>query len=227
MKHQLPPLPYDHTALEPYVDARTMQVHHDMHHATYVKELNKALQSAPESFRDKTATWLLLNSNQVPEDIRAQVRNNAGGHVNHSFFWRSMAPAGNGGGEIPASPLAAAIDDAFGSFKKFKDHFEEAGKKVFGSGWVWLAVPPDRADKLRILITSGHDNPIMQGYTPLLVNDVWEHAYYLKYENRRPEYLQAWWSVVNWQEVSRRFGDAGGLAEQEWEDEGGLVRVAE
>jgi Fe-Mn family superoxide dismutase len=224
MKHQLPLLPYDVSALEPYIDARTMQVHHDMHHATYVKELNKALQSASAVLQEKTATWLLLNLNKVPEDIRTTVRNNAGGHVNHSFFWRSMAP--RHADERPLGRLAAAIDTNFGSFKKFKSYFEEAGGKVFGSGWVWLVRSPG-ANKLRILTTSGHDNPIMQGYVPLLVNDVWEHAYYLNYENRRPDYLHNWWPVVNWQEASRRFGDSDKFAEQEWEGEGGLVKATE
>jgi Fe-Mn family superoxide dismutase len=205
MKHLLPPLPYEVTALEPHIDARTMTLHHDMHHASYVNALNLALESAPELLQGKTTNWLLLNRGMIPENIRTAVCNNAGGHVNHSLLWRAMCP---GGGGTPSGPLAAAIDRAFGSFEKFKKQFEEAGSKLFGSGWVWLAKAPHDDAKLQVLTTSGHDNPLTQGYFPLLVNDVWEHAYYLKHENRRPEYLQGWWSVVNWKEAERRLASS-------------------
>ena len=201
MKHLLPPLPYNATAFEPHIDARTMSLHHGMHHAAYVKALNLALESAPESLQGKTADWLLLNLSEVPEKIRTSIRHNAGGHVNHSLLWQSMSPAGGG---APAGPLADAIDHAFGNFAKFKAQFEEAGSKLFGSGWVWLVQAQHGNDKLQVLTTFGHDNPLPQGYFPLLVNDVWEHAYYLKHENRRPEYLRGWWSVANWSEAARR-----------------------
>jgi superoxide dismutase, Fe-Mn family len=200
MKHILPPLPYDSSALEPHIDARTMTLHHDLHHASYVKVLNLVLESAPKSLQGKTADWLLLNLSKVPVNIRTVVRNNAGGHVNHSLFWKAMSP---GCGGVPQGPLAEAIDRSFGSFDKFKEQFEEAGSGLFGSGWVWLVKVEDDDDKLQVFTTSGHDNPMTQGYVPLLVNDVWEHAYYLKHENRRPEYLKGWWSVVNWNEAAR------------------------
>lgn len=202
MKHLLPPLPYDVSALEPHIDTRTMVLHHDIHHASYVKKLNLALASAPESLQGQTADWLLRNLNEVPEKIRTAVRNNAGGHVNHSLLWESMSPDGGG---TPSGPFAAAIDAAFGSYEKFQVQFEAAGSQLFGSGWVWLVGPQQGNDPLQILATSGHDNPLTEGCVPLLVNDVWEHAYYLKHENRRPEYLHGWWSVVNWKESERRF----------------------
>jgi Fe-Mn family superoxide dismutase len=201
MRHLLPPLPYDVGALEPYIDTHTMILHHGMHHAAYVKALNLVLESASESLREKTADWLLLNLSKVPERIRMAVRNNAGGHMNHSLLWRAMSPDGGG---APSGPLAEAIEDAFDSFEKFKTCFEEAGSKLLGSGWVWLVKTRHGNDKLRIITTSGHDNPLTQGYVPLLVNDAWEHAYYLKYENRRLEYLRGCWSVVNWKEAARR-----------------------
>lgn len=202
IKHLLPPLPYDVAALEPQMDARTMTLHHDMHHAAYVNALNLALESAPESLMGKTAEWLLLNPGKIPAAIRITVRNNAGGHVNHSLFWQSMAVDGGGS---PTGPLAQAIDRSFGSFALFRTLFEQAGGMLFGSGWVWLVKPQYGDGKLQVLTTFGHDNPLTQGYFPLLVNDVWEHAYYLKHENRRPEYLQGWWSVVNWKEAAQRF----------------------
>lgn len=201
MKHILPVLPYAASALEPHIDARTMTLHHDMHHAAYVKALNLALESAPESLQDKTADWLFLNLSKVPEKIRTAIGNNAGGHINHSLFWRAMSPDGGG---TPSGSLSKEINQAFGSFDKFKEQFEDAGTKVFGSGWVWLAKPQRGDGKLQVLTTSGHDTPLAQGYFPLLVNDVWEHAYYLKHENRRPEYLKSWWSVANWKEAERR-----------------------
>ncbi|MGQ0697415.1 MAG: superoxide dismutase [Panacagrimonas sp.] len=203
MEHVLPPLPYDVAALEPHIDARTMTVHHDKHHATYVKALNTALESAPQSIKDKSADWLLLNLGEVPEKIRTAVRNNAGGHVNHSLLWLAMSPDGGG---APSGALSQAIDSAFGSFDKFKTAFDESGAKLFGSGWVWLVKGQTSKDKVQIVTTTGHENPVSKGLFPLLLNDVWEHAYYLKHENRRPEYLEGWWSVVNWKEAERRFG---------------------
>ncbi len=203
MKHVLPLLPYDVAALEPFIDARTMTLHHDKHHASYVKTLNLVLESASQSLREKTADWLLLNLSKVPERIRMAVRNNAGGHINHSLLWRAMSPAGDGGG-TPAGSLAAAIEHSFDSFEKFKTCFEETGSKLLGSGWVWLVKTRHGNDKLRVITTSGHDNPLTQGYVPLLVNDLWEHAYYLKHENRRLEYLRGFWSVANWKEAARR-----------------------
>lgn len=202
MKHLLPHLPYLISALEPHIDARTMTLHHEKHHASYVKALNLVLQSAPVLLRDKTAEWLLQHLDHIPEKIRAEIRHNAGGHVNHSLLWQLMSPAGGG---TPSGPLAEAINDAFGDFEKFKEKFEEVGSKVAGSGWVWLVKAPEPDAVLQVLSTSGHENPISQGYVALLVNDVWEHAYYLKHENRRPEYLEKWWSVTNWKEVERRF----------------------
>jgi Fe-Mn family superoxide dismutase len=204
--HVLPALPYAISALEPHIDARTMIVHHDMHHAAYVKALNLALRSAPESVQKQSAEWLLLNLDKVPEGIRTAVRNNAGGHVNHSMFWQSMAPDG---GVPPTGPLGDAITRSFGSFDEFRSRFEEAGSKLFGSGWVWLVRSKNGDGMLQVLTTSGHDNPQAGGCYPLLVNDVWEHAYYLKHENRRADYLKGWWSVANWGEAARRFLRAG------------------
>jgi len=219
MKHLLPPLPYDPAALEPHVDARTMVLHHDLHHASYVANLNSALEKFPE-LHERTASWLLLNLSQVPAKARTAVRNNAGGHVNHSLFWRAMCPAASG---APSGPLADAIKRDFGGFEQFKVRFAEAGAKVFGSGWVWLARAQQDGGGLQIYTTSGHDNPLMQGHFPILVNDVWEHAYYLKHENRRPDYLKAWWAVANWEEAARRFARSDKSAEQDWENEGGLL----
>jgi Fe-Mn family superoxide dismutase len=206
MKHLLPPLPYAVSALEPHIDARTMILHHGQHHAAYVKSLNLALETAPELLQGKAAHWLLLNSSKIPEDIRTVVGNNAGGHLNHSMFWHSMSP---GAGVTLNGPLGNAIDQAFGSFAKFKVIFEEAGNTLFGVGWVWLVKSPNGDDTLQVLTTPGHENPITQGYYPLLVNDVWEHAYYLQHENRRAEYLHGWWSAANWKEAGRRLARAG------------------
>lgn len=222
MKHQLPPLPYDYAALEPHIDARTMELHHDKHHASYVAGLNAALEKLPD-LQERSATWLLLNLNKVPEAVRTAVRNNAGGHVNHSLFWRAMTPAG---AAAPEGSLADAIKRDFGSLEKFKARFAEAGTKLFGSGWVWLARAQLEGGKLLVLATPGHENPLMQGHFPILVNDVWEHAYYLKHQNRRPEYLDRWWSIANWQEAARRFGRSDHTAEQDWEDEGGRLLAA-
>jgi Fe-Mn family superoxide dismutase len=221
MKHQLPPLPYDHAALEPHVDARTMQLHHDKHHATYVDKLNAALEKY-QDLQQHSAAWLLMNLDKVPEEARTAVRNNAGGHVNHTMYWRAMAPKGGG---APKGLLADAIKRDFGSFEKFKTEFDQAGEKLFGSGWVWLARTKD-GGKLSVLTTPGHDNPIMQGQFPIIVNDVWEHAYYLKHQNRRPEFLEGWWLVANWQEAARRFEHTEHSGELEWEDEGAALQPA-
>jgi Fe-Mn family superoxide dismutase len=219
MKHLLPPLPYDPAALEPHIDARTMQLHHGQHHASYVANLNSTLEESPE-LRDRSALWLLLNLNKVPEKIRTAVRNNAGGHINHSLFWRAMSPAGGG---APAGPLADAIKRDFGGLEQFKARFDDAGAKLFGSGWVWLTRAQWDGGRLEIRTTSGHDNPLMQDHFPLLLNDVWEHAYYLKHENRRGEYLKGWWPVVNWEEAARRFERSDRSVERDWEAEGGSL----
>jgi Fe-Mn family superoxide dismutase len=202
MAFEVPPLPYDYTALEPHIDEATMHLHHDKHHATYVTNLNAALEKHPE-LQGRSAEELVADLNAVPEDIRTAVRNSGGGHVNHSMFWQIMGP--NGGGE-PTGPIAEAINAAFGSFDALKAQFNDAGAKRFGSGWAWLV---KRADgTLSVTSTANQDNPISEGLTPILGNDVWEHAYYLKYQNRRPEYLNAWWNVVNWDEVNRRFNES-------------------
>jgi len=200
-KHLLPPLPYDHAALEPTIDARTMILHHGKHHASYVEKLNTALETFPDLQR-KTALWLLLNVGMLPKDIRVAVRNNAGGHVNHSLFWQAMSPTGGG---APSGLLADAIEHDFGSFDQFKVRFDKAGGALFGSGWVWLTRAQKEGGRLEVITTSSHDNPLTQGRFPLLLNDVWEHAYYLKHENRRADYLSGWWRVVNWQEAARRY----------------------
>ena len=201
MKHVLPPLPYYHAALEPHIDARTMTLHHDQHHAAYVANLNSALEPFPE-LHARTALWLLLNLGEVPERIRHAVHSNAGGHVNHGLFWRAMAP---GRGSEPTGALADAIKRDFGSLEQFKVRFDDAGGRLFGSGWVWLTRAQQDGGRLEICTTSGHDNPLMQWRHPILVNDVWEHAYYLKHQNRRGDYLKGWWPVVNWEEAARRF----------------------
>ncbi len=198
MAYELPPLPYDYNALEPYIDTQTMQLHHDKHHQTYVTNLNNALQG-----QDQLATMsvddLLRNIKQVPDSIRTAVQNNGGGHSNHSMFWSIMKP--NGGGE-PTGELASAIQQAFSSFDAFKTAFNDAGTKRFGSGWAWLVLDNGA---LKVISTANQDSPLMSGMYPVMGNDVWEHAYYLKYQNRRPEYLNAWWNVVNWDEVARRY----------------------
>jgi Fe-Mn family superoxide dismutase len=216
-KHQLPPLKYDYAALEPYIDSRTMMLHHDIHHGSYVEKLNAALDKYPD-FRDSSALWLLCNLDEVPKEIRIAVHHNAGGHVNHSMFWRAMKPGAAG---EPKGPLREAINRDFGSVAKFKTRFEEEGTKLFGSGWVWLARSRQDGGKLEVITTSGHDHPMMQDRFPLLLNDVWEHAYYLQYESRRPDYLKAWWSVVDWEEAGRRFELSDNSAEELWEAEGG------
>jgi len=204
MAHELPPLPYDYAALEPHIDAATMQLHHDKHHAAYVNNLNAALEKAPQ-LQGKSAEDLIRDLNSVPEEIRAAVRNNGGGHVNHTMFWQIMAP--KAGGE-PSGAINDAIKDTFGGFDKFKEQFNDAGVKRFGSGWVWL-VGSNAGGKLQIISSANQDNPLTDGLQPILGNDVWEHAYYLKYQNRRPEYLAAWWNTVNWEEVNKRFQGTG------------------
>ncbi len=202
MAFEVPPLPYAPDALEPHIDAQTMSLHHDKHHQTYVDKLNAALEGTEHA--DKPIEEIIANLDAIPEDKRTPVRNNGGGHLNHSMFWPAMSP--DGGGE-PEGDLAAAIDSAFGSFEDFKAKFEAAGAGQFGSGWAWLVVD---GDSLAVTSTPNQDNPISDGRTPLLGNDVWEHAYYLKYQNRRPEYLKAWWNTVDWSEVARRYSSATG-----------------
>ncbi len=199
--YTLPPLPYPYDALEPYIDAATMQFHHDRHHQAYVNNLNKALTPYPE-LHSKCLGELIQNLDQLPATIRTSVRNNGGGHLNHTLFWEIMGP--NGGGE-PTGPVAQAINDRFGSFDQFKREFEQAGLTLFGSGWVWLVKDNDR---LEIMTTPNQDSPLMAGKFPIMGNDVWEHAYYLKYQNRRGDYLKAWWQVVNWTGINLRFESA-------------------
>ena len=199
MPFTVPPLPYAFDALEPHIDAKTMEIHHDKHHAAYVTNLNKALESAPD-LAGKTVEELLANNCAiVPENIRGAVRNNGGGHLNHSMFWTIMGP---GAGGEPKGNLGSAISSTFGSFATFKEKLVAAGVGRFGSGWAWLV--KDGA-KLDIISTANQDSPLMEGKFPVMGVDVWEHAYYLKYQNRRPDYLAAWWNVVNWQEVDKRF----------------------
>ncbi|REK59520.1 MAG: superoxide dismutase [Thermobacillus sp.] len=199
MAHQLPPLPYPTNALEPHIDATTMEIHHGRHHNTYVTNLNAALESAPE-LQSKSVEELISNLNAVPESIRTAVRNNGGGHANHSLFWTILSP--NGGG-APTGALAAAIDSELGGFEKFKEDFTKAATTRFGSGWAWLAVSPE--GKLKVYSLPNQDSPLMEGDTPILGLDVWEHAYYLKYQNKRPDYIAAFWNIVNWDEVGKRY----------------------
>jgi Fe-Mn family superoxide dismutase len=201
MAHELPPLPYPYDALEPHIDARTMEIHHGKHHAAYVNNLNKALEGHPQ-LQQKSITELLADLNAVPETIRATVRNNGGGHFNHSMFWTLMK---KGGGGQPQGELADAIRSTFGSFDDFKKKLTEAGTGRFGSGWAWLYVA---GGKLQVGSTPNQDSPVMEGGKPVLGVDVWEHAYYLKYQNRRPDYLQAWWETVDWSRVAENFARA-------------------
>lgn len=201
MAFELPPLPYANNALEPHIDARTMEIHHDRHHATYVNNLDAALEGQ-SNLQNKSIEDLLRNINQVPENIRTAVRNNGGGHANHTMFWEIMGP--NGGGE-PSGDLGQAINSAFGDFASFKDQFGKAAAGRFGSGWAWLVV---NNGKLEVTSTANQDSPLMDGQYPVMGIDVWEHAYYLKYQNRRPDYLSAWWNVVNWDEVGKRYNAA-------------------
>jgi Fe-Mn family superoxide dismutase len=196
MPFTLPPLTYAFDALEPFIDAKTMEIHHGKHHQAYVDNLNNALAGAPE-LADKSLDWLVANLASVPEGIRMAVRNNGGGHWNHSMFWTLMK---KGGGGEPKGPVADAIKAAFGSFDELKKQFNDAGLKRFGSGWAWVVLGKD--GKLAVTSTPNQDNPLTDGVTPIFGNDVWEHAYYLKYQNRRGEYLSAWWNVVDWDAIN-------------------------
>ena len=202
MAYSVPPLPYDYAALEPTIDEETMKLHHDKHHQAYVDKANDAL--AGTEFEDKPVDEVLQSLSSLPDDKQAVVRNNGGGHANHTLFWESMSP--DGGGE-PSGDLADAINGAFGSFDQFKEQFEANGVGQFGSGWTWLVLD---GGQLKLEKTPNQDSPVTGGQTPLLGNDVWEHAYYLKYQNRRPEYLKAWWNVVNWDKVAERYSAAKG-----------------
>jgi Fe-Mn family superoxide dismutase len=199
MAHEVPPLPYDYNALEPHIDEQTMRIHHDKHHGAYVTNLNAALEKYPE-LQQKSIDDLLKGINSVPEDVRTAVRNNGGGHANHTMFWEVMGP---GKGGEPKGALGEAIKSSFGDFETFKKQFAEAGTKRFGSGWAWLI---DAGGKLVVESTANQDNPMMEGKKPIFGLDVWEHAYYLKYQNRRPDYIAAWWNVVDWDAVGKRYG---------------------
>jgi superoxide dismutase, Fe-Mn family len=201
LAYELPPLPYDYAALEPHIDAETMKLHHDKHHQAYVNNLNAAIEKHPDLGKH-TAEDLLRNLNSVPEDIRTTVRNNGGGHVNHTMFWSIMQP---GGGGEPTGRISEQIRKDFGDFAAFKKQFNETTAKQFGSGWGWLLWD---GGKLSITTSANQDNPLLQGKYPILGNDVWEHAYYLKYQNKRPDYLAAWWNTVNWNEINKRFEQA-------------------
>lgn len=199
MAHELPALPYPNNALEPHIDEQTMMIHHDRHHATYVTKLNAALEGHSD-LQSKGIEELIADLDSIPESIRTAVRNNGGGHANHALFWQLLSP--NGGGQ-PSGALADAIDKELGGFDKFKEDFANAGATRFGSGWAWLSV--DKNGKLEVSSTPNQDSPVMEGKTPILGCDVWEHAYYLKYQNKRPDYINAFWNVVNWDEVSKRY----------------------
>jgi Fe-Mn family superoxide dismutase len=196
MAHELPDLPYSYDALEPYIDARTMEIHHSRHHQTYVKNLNTALEKHPEQ-QNRSVEDLISDLSSVPEDIRVAVRNNGGGHANHSLFWQIMVP---GGDAEPQGELADAINSAFGDFNNFKQEFSKAATTRFGSGWAWLCV--NGSNNLVVTSTPNQDNPLSEGLKPILGLDVWEHAYYLNYQNKRPDYIEAWWNVVNWSKVA-------------------------
>jgi Fe-Mn family superoxide dismutase len=200
MPYEVPPLPYDYAALEPHIDEQTMRLHHDKHHQAYVDKANDAL--AGTEWDGRPIVEVLQNLSALPQDKQTVVRNNGGGHANHTLFWESMGP---GAGGEPTGELADAINQAFGSFEAFKQQFEANGVAQFGSGWTWLVLD---GGQLKLTKTANQDNPVLQGQTPLVGNDVWEHAYYLKYQNRRPEYLKAWWNVVNWSKVAERYAAA-------------------
>ncbi len=202
MAFKLPDLPYDFSALEPHIDARTMEIHHGKHHATYVAKLNEALEKAPD-WSAKTLEEIVRGYDQAPKEVQTALRNHGGGHLNHSLFWKMLAPKAGG---KPSGDLLAAVEAAFGGFDALKDKFSSAAAGVFGSGWAWLVA--DKARKLSVVTTPNQDNPLTQGLVPLLGLDVWEHAYYLKYQNRRPEYIAAFWNVVFWDQVARNFREA-------------------
>ena len=202
MAYEVPDLPYDYAALEPHIDEQTMRVHHDKHHQAYVDKANAALEGT--EWADKDVEEVLQNLDSLPSDKQAAVRNNGGGHANHSFFWQIMSP--DGGGE-PSGDLGSAIDEKFGSFDEFKEQFKAAGVGQFGSGWAWLV---HDGSGLAVTSTPNQDTPVSEAHTPLLGADVWEHAYYLKYQNKRPDYLDAFWNVVNWDEVARRYDAVSG-----------------
>lgn len=204
MAYELPPLPYDYNALAPTIDEQTMHLHHDKHHQAYITNLNAALQGQ-DQLASLAVDDLMRRINDVPDNIRTAVRNNGGGHSNHSMYWQIMTP--NGGGS-PTGEIANAIQQAFGSFDAFKSAFNDAGVKQFGSGWAWLVA--DQSGKLQVISTANQDSPLMNGLYPIMGNDVWEHAYYLTYQNRRPDYLNAWWNVVNWDEINKRYSQARG-----------------
>jgi len=202
MAFKLPDLPYEFNALEPHIDARTMEIHHGKHHATYVAKLNEALDKAPD-WAAKSLEEIVRSYAQAPKEVQAALRNHGGGHFNHSLFWKVLSPRGGG---MPSGELAAAIDAAFGGFEPFKEKFSAAAAGLFGSGWAWLVA--DGSRRLSLVTTPNQDSPLTQGLQPLLGLDVWEHAYYLKYQNRRPEYIAAFWNVVSWEQVARHFKEA-------------------
>ena len=203
MPHALPPLPYPHDALEPYIDRQTMEIHHGKHHQAYVTNLNKALEGHPD-LKGKSVEALLRGFCHVPKEIQAAVRNHGGGTWNHAFFWESMGP---GKGGEPSGHAADVLKGAFGGFAPFKERFTQAATSHFGSGWAWLVL--SKAGRLEVVSTPNQDSPLLEGHTPVLGLDVWEHAYYLKYQNRRPDYVNAWWNVVDWDAVGRRLAEAG------------------
>jgi len=204
MSHKLPELPYSYDALEPFIDATTMELHHQKHHAGYVAKLNEALESSP-NLRDRPLSELLSDLNSIPSSIRTTVRNNGGGHFNHSLFWTTLKKSSEGG---PSGELGDVLKSSFGSFRDFRQQFTEAAVTLFGSGWVWLCVQNGR---VFIESTPNQDSPVMTGNIPILGLDVWEHAYYLKYQNRRPDYIEAWWNIINWDQIARNYADAGAM----------------
>lgn len=201
MAHQLPPLPYGYDALEPHLDAKTVEIHHDKHHQAYTDKFNTALEGHPE-LQEKSSEELLKNLDQVPEDIRGAVQNHGGGYLNHKLFWETMGP--DGGGE-PEGELKDAIDKSFGDFASFKEKYTQAAATHFASGWAWLST--DSEGNLKVHTTKNQDSPLSEGLTPLLPLDVWEHAYYIKFQNRRPEFIESWWKVINWKEVEKKFAE--------------------
>jgi len=205
MQHELPKLKYEYNALEPYIDAQTMEIHYAKHHQAYVNKLNEALVDLP-AWQEKSVLELLQNLNSIPEESRTAIRNNGGGHYNHSLFWDYMAPVGTGGSATPQGDLMQLICDSFVDFGSFKEKFTKTALGRFGSGWVWLLADP--AGKLTITSSANQDSPVSEGLHPILALDVWEHAYYLKYQNRRPDYVAAWWNVVNWNKVGEDFAKA-------------------